>query len=455
VDRVFPQVPVRQWVLSMPHAVRFYLAKDAKLLTGVLKIFIDEIFRDYRRRARLKGACCGGVTAIQRFGGAVNLNCHFHSLLLDGVYARDESSGGFRFRPAKEPSQEGIERLAWVLREKILGYLSRKGCFVGGDSASEAASSESQAPTLFDAMQAAAVREWTAFSDPPRPVPKIGQREEWSLPPIPEKALCARAEGFSLHGAVRMRGSDRAGLEKLCRYVLRPPFAEDRIERLGDGRIAYGFRRRRPDGSTHVVLEPLQFLEKLAALVPPPRAHLLRYHGVLAPHSALRRAVIPREETPGGSGGCGHGKRKDPEAGASGVREADARPALPEASAAKDPPKVEIAARSEPGESGGGASSPPSPAQASGEHRRRGPPEGAAPAPGARPRYYDWATLMKRGMGLDVLSCPRCSGRMKVIAAIEEPDLISKILRSMGLPDEALPRRPARPLPQSTFEFDQ
>src|SRR5207245_384671 len=130
----------------------------------------------------------------------------------------------------------------------------------------ESAAAESQDPTLLDAVQAAAVREWLAFSDPPRPVPKIGAREEWSLDPMPEKALCARAEGFSLHAGVRVAASDREGLERVCRYVLRPPFAEERIERLPDGRIAYGFRRPRPDGSTHVVLEPLQFLEKLAAL---------------------------------------------------------------------------------------------------------------------------------------------------------------------------------------------
>src|SRR5262245_28832274 len=98
VDRAFPQAPVRQRVLSLPHAVRFYLAKDANLITGVLKIFIDEIFKDYRRRSRIKGARCGGVTSIQRYGGAVNLNVHFHSLLLDGVYAMDEATGELHFR---------------------------------------------------------------------------------------------------------------------------------------------------------------------------------------------------------------------------------------------------------------------------------------------------------------------------------------------------------------------
>src|SRR6185295_11235369 len=88
VDRVFPRAPVRQWVLSLPHPVRFHLAKDASLLSGVLKIFIDEVFRDYRRRSRVRGARGGGVTSIQRYGGAMNLNVHFHSLILDGVYVR-------------------------------------------------------------------------------------------------------------------------------------------------------------------------------------------------------------------------------------------------------------------------------------------------------------------------------------------------------------------------------
>jgi hypothetical protein len=445
VDRVLPPTPVRQWVLSLPHAVRFYLAKDATLITGVLKIFIDEIFRDYRRRSRIKGARCGGVTSIQRYGGAVNLNVHFHSLLLDGVYAMDATTGAFRFRRVEAPSPQSIERLAGVLRKRILGYLARKGCFVGEVQGSEGgAAEESQESTLMEAVQAAAVREWIAFSDPPRPVPKIGQREEWSLDPMPEKMLCARSEGFSLHAGVRVAAADREGLERVCRYVLRPPFAEERIERLPDGRIAYGFRRPRPDGSTHVVLEPVQFLEKLAALVAPPRAHLVRYHGVLAPHSKARRRVIRRGEAGPGPEECGH--RERPRSGGSEAPE-DSTPR-----AAIAPPRTsalgEDGARVRPSRPD---SAPSMPAEAV----PRGPPEDPPPAPAARPRYDDWATLMKRGMGLDVLSCPRCNGRMKLIATIEEPDAITAILRSMGLRDAALPRSPARPLPQRTFDFDQ
>ncbi|HZE98256.1 MAG TPA: transposase [Planctomycetota bacterium] len=304
VDRVFPRVPVRQWVLSMPHAVRFYLAKDATLLTGVLRIFVDEIFRDYRRRARpsrMRDALCGGVTAVQRFGGALNLNVHFHSLLLDGVYIRDEFTGGLRFQRLPDPSTENVERLAWILKAKILKYLAKKGCLVAGEAASEAAAE--QDPTLLDAVQAASVREWVALGERPHRVATSGRREEWALPP--EKPLCGRAEGFNLHAAVEIGGGDRKGLENLCRYILRPPFSAERLERLPDGRIAYGFRKPRPDGSTHVILEPMELMEKLAALVPPPRAHLVRYHGVLAPRGGGAEAGGTEAAGPGAGGGAG------------------------------------------------------------------------------------------------------------------------------------------------------
>jgi uncharacterized protein YbaR (Trm112 family) len=68
-----------------------------------------------------------------------------------------------------------------------------------------------------------------------------------------------------------------------------------------------------------------------------------------------------------------------------------------------------------------------------------------------------WADLLRRTFGLDVLACPECGGRMKVIATIEEPGVIRKILRAMGLPEEAPRASPARPPPQLElgFEFDQ
>jgi hypothetical protein len=114
---------------------------------------------------------------------------------------------------------------------------------------------------------------------------------------------CVADEGFSLHAGVCVTGGPftREPLERLCRYVARPALASERLTELPDGRIAYELRRPWSDGTRQLVFEPLAFLAKLAALVPPPRAHLVTYHGVLAPCSALRAAIVPggRERTAG------------------------------------------------------------------------------------------------------------------------------------------------------------
>src|SRR5438034_11475744 len=81
VDRVFPRVPVRQWVLSLPFALRYRLAYDSTMTTAVLQVFIRSLFGLYRRMARDYGidqTQCGAVTFVQRFGSAANLNLHFH-----------------------------------------------------------------------------------------------------------------------------------------------------------------------------------------------------------------------------------------------------------------------------------------------------------------------------------------------------------------------------------------
>jgi hypothetical protein len=86
--------------------------------------------------------------------------------------------------------------------------------------------------------------------------------------------------GFSLDAAVRIEGPDRAGLERLLRYCARPPFALERLEQVGHDRLVYRFPKPQPDGRTELRLTPLELLDRLAALIPPPRLHRLRYHGV-------------------------------------------------------------------------------------------------------------------------------------------------------------------------------
>ena len=84
VDRVFPEVRIRQWVLSLPFALRYRLAYDARLVRDVLHIFVQAVFGSLRRRAGFatsnRKVRCGAVNFVQRFGDALNLNVHFHML---------------------------------------------------------------------------------------------------------------------------------------------------------------------------------------------------------------------------------------------------------------------------------------------------------------------------------------------------------------------------------------
>jgi hypothetical protein len=100
-------------------------------------------------------------------------------------------------------------------------------------------------------------------------------------PPI--SGLCANLHGFSLHAAVRLDADQRKALERLCRYITRPAIANERLRRNHAGQVVLQLKSAYRDGTTHVVMSPLEFMQRLAALVPRPRLHLIRFHGVLAP----------------------------------------------------------------------------------------------------------------------------------------------------------------------------
>src|SRR5499426_2305154 len=96
VDSVLPRVPVRQWVLSLPYRLRYALAWDHGLARAVLGVAVRVLLgfqRQQARRAGIRGGRSGSVTVIQRFGGGLNLNVHFHTLLFDGVFFEGPEGG--------------------------------------------------------------------------------------------------------------------------------------------------------------------------------------------------------------------------------------------------------------------------------------------------------------------------------------------------------------------------
>ncbi|MDE2369854.1 MAG: transposase [Burkholderiales bacterium] len=106
--------------------------------------------------------------------------------------------------------------------------------------------------------------------------------------------LCADIDGFSLHAAVRVEAHDRKRLEQLCRYITRPALSDERVQVNAAGQVELKLKTPWRDGTTHLVMTPLVFMQRLAALVPRPRLHLIRFHGVLAPNAKLRPLVVPQ-----------------------------------------------------------------------------------------------------------------------------------------------------------------
>ena len=115
----------------------------------------------------------------------------------------------------------------------------------------------------------------------------IGDEEDWAA------GGPGNVAGFSLHAGVAVKASQRDKLERLCRYICRPPVSEKRLFLTARGDIGYTLKTPYRDGTTHVIFEPLDFIARLAALVPPPRLNLTRFHGVFAPNSPYRARITP------------------------------------------------------------------------------------------------------------------------------------------------------------------
>ena len=270
VDRVLPAVPYRQWVLSLPRQVRFLLARDPDLLTQVLGVFLRKVFAWQRRRARAHGIDdpqCGAVTFIQRFGSLLNLNCHAHALLPDGVFAAGPD-GAVAFHPLPPPWDDDVVRLLEQIARAVHRLVQRRLALEGDDAP----------PDLLASEQAEAVASLPVAGR--GAVPRPGRRS-------------AFLDGYSLHADRLIDAEDREGLERLCRSGARSPVASSRLSRDPSGRVVMSLKRPLRDGRTELAFTPVEFLRRLATLIPPPRSHLTRYHGVFAPHHALRAAVVP------------------------------------------------------------------------------------------------------------------------------------------------------------------
>ena len=135
VDRVFPPVPVRQWVLSLPPRIRYVLAWDHELCRAVVAVYVRAVLGWLRRDARGCGVADGrggAVAIVQRFGAALNLNVHIHALVMDGVFVPD-GAGVVRFCPVAPMGADDLALLLTTIERRIETLLARRGVSDGRD----------------------------------------------------------------------------------------------------------------------------------------------------------------------------------------------------------------------------------------------------------------------------------------------------------------------------------
>ncbi len=289
VDNVFPEVPVRQWVISFPWRLRYLLAIDPCLCRSVRKIFLRAVFGFYSRKARadsLEHGRTGAVNQIQRWGSALNANTHFHALVLDGVYASPDALSPPTFHRATRFTDAEVAKLLFTIRSRVLRLCQRRG-LLGDETECDPGVPEYEQGFL-PFLYAASIQGRSALgSQPGARIERLGiAPESVGGQAVVIKELCAELGGFSLHAAVRIDAGRTSRLEHLCRYIARPPLSNERLSLSREDKVVLELRAPFRDGTTHFVFEPLVFLERLAALVPPPRMHQLTYHGVLAPSAS-------------------------------------------------------------------------------------------------------------------------------------------------------------------------
>jgi hypothetical protein len=178
-----------------------------------------------------------------------------------------------------------------------------------------------------------------------------------------DKPLCAALDGFTLHAATRAGALDHEGREALLKYILRPSVVQERVTHAPGGLVRITLKRPFSDGTVAVDMDPLSLLCRLAASVPPPRFHTVRYAGVLAPASKWRPRILPV------------------------------------------PPREEHRAAPD-------------------DHHDDKPLHNGS-------RYRPWAELLKRTFQIDVLCCPKCQGRMKLVAMVTDPKSVTRLLRAL------------------------
>ena len=357
VDEVFPYKPLRQWVLSFPFPLRLLFAKDPQIMGLVLNLVHRAISTYLIKKAGFKkksGAKTGSVTFIQRFGGSLNLNIHFHIMYLDGIYTFEKQKASYH--PITPPTQLELNSLLKTIAQRTVKLLEKRGLIVRDEGADHKFLNIKDTGAM-DHIHSSSITYRIACG-------KYKGQKALTLRTTPnflqkQKPFLAQYSGFSLHAGIFSPARDRKKRERLCRYISRPSLSEERLSLNIQGQVVYKLKTAYRNGTTHIVLDPLDFLSRLSSLIPRPRVHLTRFHGVFAPHFKHRSLVTPQ-------------------------------PSLSDKTSPTEPKQSE------------------------------------------KSFSIGWAKILKRVFDIDIQTCSKCGGQIKVISSVQNPKIIKKILTHLG-----------------------
>lgn len=268
-----------------------------KLLTSTIGIFnraINSFYKQKAKKLKINNPQIGSLVVIQRFGGALNLNVHFHSLFMDGVFfENDNQEQVFR---AIIPGDEDVKNLVLKIKIRINRCLHKKG-FLDTLLIEETPleSSLDESPTL-SLIKSESIQNKVDIYQKPTAIGKFCN------PPFEEftRSRCASSDSFSLHANVKILKGKRESLERLCRYICRGAVAKERVTLTEHGEVRLQLKKAYTDGTTHYEFTTEQFIKRLIALIPPPRQNFIRYFGVFGARHKKRRQItslaIPKKE---------------------------------------------------------------------------------------------------------------------------------------------------------------
>ena len=275
------------------------------------------------------------------------------------------------------PTEGEVQNVAERTAKRVAAILKNRGRSIEGLSGGE----EGYEPALVACYDVAARAPALRVVEPSR---------------IREDERVAVVMGFNVHAGAAIDGRDRKRVERVCRYLVRPPIATERLGFVGEN-VRYELKKVWRDGARCVVLDPYDVLARVCAMVPPPRLHRVRFHGVLAPNASLRREVV------------------------SSARSSAA-------------PKV-------------------APPRAPLQLPLFGELFDVDDATGGKARRKPWAWLLRHVFAIDVTTCPKCTSTMRWRNVALTPDAIREGLARAGLSARGPPMRKRVPLGQLSLPF--